>query len=241
MEAQVLVALGLFFGLILASSYNNKRVFMFTGIVQALVQVKDVVHSRDLSKLRLDMGGLGKGVALGASVAINGTCLTVTACDGGDLDFDVIKATLNQTNLGNLKTHDRVNVERSLKVGDEIGGHVVSGHVSGLGQLLARKVDGHDHVLRFALGEDWQSYVFDKGFVAVDGASLTVSSIDRDQNWFEISLIPETIARTTLGHLEVGASANIEVEAQTVTTVDTVTRLLQDADWIREKIRPLVD
>lgn len=212
---------------------------MFTGIVQALVPVTDVIHSSDLSKLRLDMGALGEGVELGASVAVNGTCLTVTACEDGSLDFDVIKATLSQTNLGNLKTNDRVNVERSFKVGDEIGGHVVSGHVSGLGRLLDRRVDGHDHVLRFALGDHWQSYVFNKGFVAVDGASLTVSSIDRAENWFEISLIPETIARTTLGHLAVGASANIEVEAQTVTTVETVTRLLQDAEWIREKIRPL--
>ena len=140
----------------------------------------------------------------------------------------MIAQTLRMTNLGALETGDRVNVERSFRVGDEVGGHVVSGHISGTSQLLQRHVSGNDHVLRLALGAEWKQFVFDKGFIAVDGASLTVSALDRAENWFEISLIPETLARTTLGSLSEGKHVNIEVDSQTVAIVETVERVLAE-------------
>lgn len=205
---------------------------MFTGIVQDLVQVVDVQHQSDISRLSLDLGDLAAELQSGASVAVNGTCLTVTACQDSVVNFDVIQETLTNTNLGQLHKGQRVNVERSFKVGDEIGGHIVSGHVSGVSRVLERRVSGHDHVLRLSMEPNWQEYVFQKGFVAVDGASLTVSQVEDARSWFEISLIPETLQRTTLGLVDVGDQVNIEVEAQTVTTVETVKKLVADPAWL---------
>lgn len=201
---------------------------MFTGIVQDLVPIQAIQDEGDLIHLTLDLGELTDQLQLGASVAVNGTCLTVTRVDQGRATFDVITETLRTTNLGRLSVGDLVNVERSYHVGDEIGGHIISGHVTTTAPLEARKVEGNDHVLRFGLGAEWLKYVFHKGFIGLDGASITVSSLDREQNWFEVSLIPETLARTTLGRLDEGDEINIEVDAQTVTTVDTVERVLAE-------------
>ena len=138
--------------------------------------------------------------------------------------------TLRTTNLGRLETGHLVNVERSFQVGDEVGGHIVSGHVTDTAELIDRRVEGNDHVLRFALDSQWMKFVFHKGFIALDGASLTVSRLDRVANWLEVSLIPETLERTTLGRLSVGDQVNVEVDAQTMTTVETVERMLRDPE-----------
>lgn len=204
---------------------------MFTGIVQDLVTVQSVVDEGDLSRLALDLGDLTDSLKLGASVAVNGTCLTVTRVEQGTAFFDVIMETLRTTNLQRVCRGDLVNVERSFQIGDEVGGHIVSGHVTGTAELIDRRVEGHDHVLTFSLDDSWMRFVFHKGFIALDGASLTVSSIDRERPCFEVSLIPETLQRTTLGRLELGEHVNIEVDAQTVTTVETVERLFADKEW----------
>ena len=201
---------------------------MFTGIVQDLVSIQSIVDEGDLIRLTLDLGALTDQLQLGASVAVNGTCLTVTRVEQGSATFDVITETLRTTNLGDLETGDQVNVERSYHVGDEIGGHIISGHVTATAPLTERRVEGHDHVLRFNLSDRWLKYVFHKGFIGLDGASITVSALNRDESWFEVSLIPETIARTTLGQLSEGDRINVEVDAQTVTTVDTVERVLAE-------------
>jgi len=204
---------------------------MFTGIVQALVAVQDVIDEGDLTRLSIDLGALTSNLQLGASVAVNGTCLTVTRVEQGLAWFDVIAETLRTTNLGEIRDGSLVNIERSFQVGDEVGGHIVSGHVTCTAELIERRVHGHDHVLRFALPQPWVKYVFHKGFIALDGASLTVLALDRDQAWFEVSLIPETLERTTLGRLSEGDRVNVEVDAQTLTTVDTVERLFTDPQW----------
>jgi riboflavin synthase len=204
---------------------------VFTGIVQDLVPVQQIVDEGDLKRLCLDLGDLTEQLKLGASVAVNGTCLTVTRVEQGAAWFDVITETLRITNLGELEQGALVNVERSFQVGDEVGGHIVSGHVTATAELLERQVDGNDHVLTFGLADTWMKYVFHKGFIALDGASLTVSAIDRKQCRFSVSLIPETLARTTLGRLAVGERINVEVDAQTLTTVDTVERLFEDDQW----------
>ncbi len=204
---------------------------MFTGIVQDLVPVQDIVDQGDLKRLRIDLGALTDNLKLGASVAVNGTCLTVTEVAAGSAWFDVITETLRVTNLGDLKVGDLVDVERSFQVGDEVGGHIVSGHITATAELVERAVAGHDHVLTLALDQQWMKYVFHKGFIALDGASLTVSSLDRASSTFCVSLIPETLSRTTLGTIAVGERVNVEVDAQTLTTVDTVERLFADEQW----------
>ena len=202
---------------------------MFTGIVQGLVAVKGVKEERDLSRIELDLGELAKGIELGASVAVNGTCLTVTrATDSGVVSFDIIKETLDTTNLGALSAGSLVNVERSFKVGDEVGGHIVSGHVTATASLCDLRDEGHDRVLTFTLDPHWLRFVLHKGYVGVDGASITVSSVDRENSTFSISLIPETIERTTLGRLVIGEHVNVEVDSQTQTIVETIERVMQD-------------
>lgn len=210
---------------------------MFTGIVQDLISVHAVEHDDGLLHLTLDLGKHTSGLQLGASVAVNGTCLTVTRVDQGIVMFDVIAETLRTTNLGDLQMGTLVNVERSFQVGDEVGGHIVSGHVTATGTVEQRVVSGHDHVLRLSIAEEWLKFIFHKGFIALDGASLTVSAVDRNAGWFEISLIPETLDRTTLGRVAVGDKVNIEVDSQTVTTVETVERLFADPQWRDQLVR----
>ena len=203
---------------------------MFTGIVQGLIGVTAIEHKSDLSQLTLELGDLGDGLQLGASVAINGTCLTVTGHESGQTSFDIINETLATTNLKDLETATLVNVERSFKVGDEVGGHVVSGHISTTARLADLHKAGNDRVLTFSVDPKWQNYIFHKGYVALDGASLTVSSVDRSQNCFSVSLIPETIDRTTLGAISIGGAVNVEIDSQTQAIVDTVERVLAERE-----------
>lgn len=201
---------------------------MFTGIVQDLVTVTSVRNESNLIRIAVDLGELTQNLELGASVAVNGTCLTVTSVDQGAAYFDVIKETAVTTNLADLEEGHRVNVERSFKVGDEVGGHIISGHVTATAALADLKIDDHDRVLTFKIAPRWMNYILHKGYVGLDGASLTVSSVDRSKGEFSVSLIPETIERTTLGGLELGEKINVEVDSQTLAIVETVERVLAD-------------
>ncbi|HCG70830.1 MAG TPA: riboflavin synthase [Gammaproteobacteria bacterium] len=204
---------------------------MFTGIVQGLVAVVGVEEDENLSRIELKMDDLASNIELGASVAVNGTCLTVTqVSDNGAVCFDIIKETLDTTNLGILQAGAQVNVERSFKVGDEVGGHIVSGHVTATATLSNLRAEGHDRVLTFKLADEWLRFVLHKGYIGVDGASITVSSVDREAGTFSISLIPETIERTTLGQLAIGDKVNVEVDSQTQTIVETIERVMQDPE-----------
>lgn len=201
---------------------------MFTGIVQGLCEVRTVADEPGLRRLTVTLGGLAADLAPGASVAVNGTCLTVTRTDGNDVNFDVIRQTLDTTNLGALSPGSRVNVERSFRVGDEVGGHVLSGHVSGTASLARVEEAANERNLFLALPRPLMKYVSEKGFLALDGASLTVAHVNRDAGEIGVCLIPETIARTTLGTAAVGDRINVEVDAQTQTIVDTVERLMAE-------------
>jgi len=203
---------------------------LFTGIVQDLVKVQTVVDQGDLTRIGLDLGSMAHNLETGASVAVNGCCLTVTRVEQGVAYFDVIMETLRTTSLSQIRSGDYVNVERSFHVGDEIGGHIVSGHITTTADVVERRVEGNDNVLSFSMSEQWMKYVFHKGFVALDGASLTISSVDREANQFEVSLIPETLERTTLGRVMPGERVNVEVDAQTLTTVETVERLFRNLE-----------
>lgn len=201
---------------------------MFTGIVQGLCEVTGIDRERGLLRLTISLGPLAEGLEPGASVAINGTCLTATRITSGEARFDVIQETLDLTNLAALDPGARVNVERSFRVGDEIGGHILSGHVSGAVTVV--RVDEAENLrnLFFAVPRPLMKYLTLKGFVALDGASLTIAHHDAGAAEIGVSLIPETIARTTLGTVGAGERVNIEVDAQTQTIVETVERVLAE-------------
>jgi riboflavin synthase len=209
---------------------------VFTGIVQGLCRVASVVDEPGLRRLQIDLGPLAEGLLTGASVAVNGTCLTATSVSGGRAAFDVIRESMSRTNLGALEVGDRVNVERSLKFGDEIGGHVLSGHVADVATVAQIDSGANERTIWFEVPREWLHFLFHKGFVALDGASLTIAAIDRLRGWISVSLIPETIARTTLGSAAVGDRVNLEIDAQTQTVVATVERLLHDPQW-RDQLR----
>ena len=132
---------------------------MFTGIVQGLIEVSEIEHMDDISRLRLNLAELAEGLSLGASVAINGTCLTVVATSSKNASFDIIKETIDTTNLKYLKKGSKVNVERSFRIGDEVGGHMVSGHISSVAKLEEQVNSGNERVLTFSVSEEWSKYI----------------------------------------------------------------------------------
>ncbi len=199
---------------------------MFTGIVQASRPIVAFERGQEQARLVVELGAqLAQGLVTGASVAIDGVCLTAVEVDAGAVHFDVIAETLRMTTLGVRVVGDAVNVERSMRAGDEIGGHRVSGHVMGTGEVVRRLSSVEDLSLLISLPHDCRRYVLYKGFIAVDGCSLTVGEIDAEGFW--IHLIPETRRRTNLGSKQVGSSVNLEPDPATVAIVETVERVLE--------------
>jgi riboflavin synthase len=187
---------------------------MFTGIVEELGEVLALEPSTDAAVLTVLAPGLGQDASLGASIAVDGVCLTVTgdepAPNGRGLRFDVMAETLHRSTLGRLRRGDAVNLERAVRADGRLGGHIVQGHVDGMAVVAARQPGDSWETVRFDLPEDLARYVAEKGSVAVDGVSLTVTAVGR--TWFEVGLIPETLRRTTLGRRPVGAPVNLEVD-----------------------------
>lgn len=205
---------------------------MFTGIVQGLCRVAAVEPEEGLRRLIIELGELADGLETGASVAVNGTCLTVTAVLPGAARFDVIRESLERTNLGDLTPGSLVNVERSFRVGDEVGGHIVSGHVAGVATVSRVETASNERNVFFSVPAGLMKYLSLKGFVALDGASLTIAHVDHGAAEIGVCLIPETISRTTLGTAPEGARVNLEVDAQTQAIVETVERLLSQPEWL---------
>jgi riboflavin synthase len=183
---------------------------MFTGIVTELGTVESLERSADAARLTVRSPGVLDGVRLGDSVAVNGCCLTVAAQDGDTWTADLMAETLERTTLGSLRPGDLVDVEPALAVGDRLGGHIVQGHVDGVGTVLARTPGERWDVVEISLPADLARYVVGKGSIAVDGVSLTV--VDAGESSFTVSLIPETLARTTLGSRGVGDTVNLETD-----------------------------
>jgi riboflavin synthase len=204
---------------------------MFTGIVQGFCPVMEAESKANMRRIRIDMSGLADGLQIGASVAVNGTCLTVTDIRDDTIAFDVIQETLDNTSLGSLTKGSRVNVERSLQFGDEVGGHILSGHISARISVCGVEVQENARVVGFSVPADLMKYIHHKGFVALDGASLTIANVDAQACEFTVALIPETIARTTLGSVVLGDWVNLEVDKQTQAVVDTVERLVNSPEW----------
>ena len=197
---------------------------MFTGIVQGLANVHSIEKGEAVWTFAIDLPNT-VGLERGASVAVNGVCLTATEMDGDRVWFDVINETLERTNLSSVQEGDDVNVERSLKMGDELGGHLLSGHIMGLGQLTQRTEVGEGVDFTVEAPASMMKYIHEKGYIGLNGASLTIGAVEG--NRFHIHLIPETLRLTTFGTLQEGEQVNIEIDAMTQTIVATVERIMK--------------
>ncbi len=194
---------------------------MFTGIVEevgvllAREESGGVGPEADAVRLRIRARKALEGVALGDSIAVNGVCLTVTGSDGEEWTTDVMAETLRRSSLGALGAGDPVNLERAVTPHTRLGGHLVQGHVDGVGTVVTRTPGEHWEVVRVVLPPELARYVVEKGSITVDGVSLTVSAVsaaDDPEPWFEVSLIPTTLRETTLGAVPPGSPVNLEVD-----------------------------
>ncbi|MBW3697817.1 riboflavin synthase subunit alpha [Vibrio sp. T187] len=198
---------------------------MFTGIVQGLATVVAIEQKEKFQTHVIELSSeMNQGLTIGASVAHNGCCLTVTQIDGEQISFDLMQATLALTNLGELKAGDQVNIERAAKFGDEIGGHSMSGHISQVAEIVDIIITENNRTIWFELPESVMKYVLAKGYIGIDGCSLTIGEVE--DNRFSVHLIPETLTRTLFGKRVVGDKVNIEFDPQTQAIVDTVERVL---------------
>lgn len=187
---------------------------MFTGIIEEVGEVVAVEHHGDSAVLRLAASTIAGDLRHGASIAVNGVCLTVIGWDGATtpahIDFDVMAETLKRSVIGDLRRGSRVNLERAARVDSRLDGHVVQGHVDGTGTVIARVPGDGWETVRFGLPADLARFVAEKGSIAVDGVSLTVTAVGAD--WFEVGLIPETLRATILGEKQPGEPVNLEVD-----------------------------
>ncbi|PLR49500.1 riboflavin synthase [Chimaeribacter arupi] len=199
---------------------------MFTGIVQGTAPVVAIDEKPNFRTHVVQLPAeMLPGLALGASVAHNGCCLTVTSIDGDRVSFDLIKETLRLTNLGALQVGDRVNLERAARFSDEIGGHLMSGHIICTAEISKIVTSEHNRQVWFRIANaEYMKYILHKGYIGIDGISLTLGEVVKDR--FCVHLIPETLERTTLGKKRLGDVVNIEIDPQTQAIVDTVERVL---------------
>jgi len=182
---------------------------MFTGIIEAMCPLVELRRGATW-RLTLDLGELAEGVALGDSIAVNGVCLTVAALSGTRASFDAIGETVRRSALARLSEGERVNTERSLCVGQRLGGHFVAGHVDGVGTIRAKDESPEQTLVRVAVPPDLTRLMATKGSVAVDGISLTLVDVTRDE--FAVAIIPYTLGETTLGTKRAGDVVNVEVD-----------------------------
>ena len=187
---------------------------MFTGIVEELGRVAAIEDQGDAIRLCIGCELAVSDAKLGDSIAVNGVCLTVAEFDDEGFTADVMQESLDRTSLGGLAVGSPVNLERAVAAGARLGGHIVQGHVDGTGAIVFRTPGEHWEVVRISLPDELDRYVVEKGSIAVDGTSLTVSAVGGDDGarWFEVSLIPTTLADTVLGTLDAGATVNLEVD-----------------------------
>ncbi|MCW8329781.1 riboflavin synthase subunit alpha [Photobacterium sp. SDRW27] len=198
---------------------------MFTGIVQGTAKVVSLIKKDQFQTHVIQMSEeLRTGLEIGASVAHNGCCLTVTEIHDDRVSFDLMQETLKVTNLGLLKVGDEVNIERAAKFGDEIGGHSMSGHINVSTEICEVITTPNNCTIWFHLPQAYQKYVLRKGYIGIDGCSLTIGDVKEDR--FCVHLIPETLNRTLFGQRQSGNVVNIEIDPQTQAIVDTVERVL---------------
>ena len=199
---------------------------MYTGIVSGTAPVIAVADGEGIRALTIDLDGFSEGLQIGASVALDGVCMTVVSMAGTEVRFDAIEETLDRTTLGRVTQGHMVNVERSLRMGDELGGHILSGHVMMTAKIIGRveRGEGLDLVIENPL--EARPYILEKGFIAIDGMSLTIGATSDEG--FALHIIPETLRVTTIEEKEVGDSVNLEIDSRTQAVVETVMRNMED-------------
>ncbi len=184
---------------------------MFTGIIAAIGKVASVQPSGGDLRLNIDSDKLDlSDVKLGDSIAINGVCLTVVDISGAQLSFDVSRESLDRTSLGQVKPGSRVNLEKAMAVGDRLGGHIVSGHVDGLGKVAVMEASARSVKFRFEVPAVLERYIAEKGSICIDGTSLTVNQVGA--GWFEVNIIPHTMQETIISDYQTGTVVNLEVD-----------------------------
>ena len=199
---------------------------VFTGIIQETAEIIDVKQSADFSQIEISPSSdFISGIKVGASVSIDGVCLTVTSIKERSLTFDIIIETLNVTNLSSLKVSDLVNLERAARLGDEIGGHLISGHVSDVVKISKINKTENNHIIFFKASSELINYIFPKGYISLNGISLTIGEVDRKRNSFSVYLIPETLKITNMGEKNIGDIINLEIETQTKNMVDLINEI----------------
>lgn len=207
---------------------------MFTGIVQGQGQVHSVGRKPGIIELWLELSpALLQDVTRGGSISVDGVCLTVTEFDTSRVRFDVMQETLNCSTLGQLSAGNKVNIERAARGDQEIGGHQLSGHVDCMAEVAAIETPQNNKVLTFRLDPKWMRYIFAKGYIALNGTSLTIAAVDKSTSSFTVWLIPETLSVTTFGSKKIGDKINVEIERSTQVIVDTV------RDFLKENLKEL--
>lgn len=200
---------------------------MYTGIVQGRFALASVERKPGLHRFCIELPQqLREDLTIGASVGVDGVCLTVTTIEQEKVFFDVMQQTLSLTTLGGLSAGDEVNVERSAKQGVEIGGHLISGHVDGTAEIVAIEQPENNCFITYRVLADKMKYIFPKGFIGLNGCSLTVAEVDKAKHTFKVCFIPETLRVTTHGMKVVGDRLNFELDRQTQAIVDTVESFL---------------
>ena len=196
---------------------------MFTGIVSGTAPILRIAEGDGIRKITVDLGDFSDGLETGASVSLDGVCMTVVSMDSGEVTFDAISETLDRTTLSDRSEGDRLNVERSMRLGDELGGHILSGHIMGTAEIIESRTVGEGLDLLISIPEGCSPFILEKGFIAVDGMSLTVGKCDEGS--FGLHIIPETLRITTLDKKVVGDRVNIEIDSRTQAVVETMLRM----------------
>lgn len=196
---------------------------MFTGIVAGTAPILRIDEGEGIRKITVDLGDFLDGLETGASVSLDGVCMTVVSIDSGLVTFDAISETLDRTTLSDRSEGDLLNVERSMRLGDELGGHILSGHVMGTAEIIESGTVGEGLDLLISIPDGCSPFILEKGFIAVDGMSLTVGKCDEGS--FGLHIIPETLRITTLDKKVVGDRVNIEIDSRTQAVVETMLRM----------------
>ena len=196
---------------------------MFTGIVAGTAPILRIDEGEGIRKITVDLGDFLDGLETGASVSLDGVCMTVVSIDSGLVTFDAISETLDRTTLSDRSEGDLLNVERSMRLGDELGGHILSGHVMGTAEIIQSRTVGEGLDLLISIPDGCSPFIMEKGFIAVDGMSLTVGKCDEGS--FGLHIIPETLRITTLDKKVVGDRVNIEIDSRTQAVVETMLRM----------------
>jgi riboflavin synthase len=195
---------------------------MYTGIVAGTAPILDIIEGDSIRTFSVDLSGFDEGLVTGASVSLDGVCMTVVRIDSERVDFDAISETLERTTLADRSSGDLLNVERSMRLGDELGGHILSGHVMATAEILEFGMVGEGKDLRISIPDGCGPFILEKGFIAIDGMSLTVGKCD--ERSFSLHIIPETLRITTIGRKIVGDRVNIEIDSRTQAVVETMLR-----------------